>query len=160
MTVEDRLAALERAVRRARWLNLGLGTLLLLAWAGLAWIFVGTPRVLRAQRFEIVNSKGAAVELATSPDGDGFIGITDSKGAARIRMGVSRKNIGMIETYTAHDQKVVAVGGSGAGGQVAIFNNVGHRVVDIQSSKTNCGAIVVNDYDGSFHSGLTGDRRL
>jgi hypothetical protein len=160
MTVEERLAGLERAARRAKWLNLTFGVLLGLSLAGIGYVLFGTPRVLRAQRFEVVNAKGAAVEISSSTDGDGFIALSDSLGLPKVRMGVSKNNVGMVQTYLGPDQKAVSIGGSGAGGQIGIFNSAGAKVVDMQSSKTNCGAIVVNDFDGGFHSGISGDRRL
>jgi hypothetical protein len=159
MTVDERLAVLERAVKRSKWLNVTFGTLLAISLAGLGYILFGTPAKLRARKIEIVSDKGAAIELSSSSDGDGFLSLSDAQGIPKVRMGVSRKNVGMIETYAHADQKVVSIGGSGAGGQVGVFNAAGAKVVDIQSSKTNCGTIIVNDYDGVFHGGLSGDRR-
>lgn len=160
MTVDERLAVLERAVRRAKWLNVTFGTLLALSLAGSAYILFGTPSVLRVRKLEVVGIKGPAMELSSSADGDGFLSLADGLGVPKVRMGVSRKNVGMIETYSGADHKAVSIGGSLGGGQLGIFNSQGAKVVDIQSSKTQCGTIVVNDFDGGFHSGLSGDRRL
>jgi hypothetical protein len=51
------------------------------------------------------------------------------------------------------------IGGTGSGGQVAVFNNTGHRVVDMQAKKTNSGAIIVSDFDGNIVQGIEGDSR-
>jgi hypothetical protein len=40
-----------------------------------------------------------------------------------------------------------------------VFNNTGHRVVDMQAKKTNSGAIIVSDFDGNIVQGIEGDSR-
>ena len=159
LTVEERLDKLEKSARRWRFTSLGL----FLGLAGLSavfgWTQVRIAGVVRAQRFEIVHDKGIALELAASPDGDGHIELFNAIGTPRVKIGNSRRNAGTIETYSGHEQKMITIGGSGSGGQIAVYNSSGNKVVDVQSSKTNCGALAVNNFDGQFREGIWGDRR-
>lgn len=159
LTIEERLENLEKSARRWRFISLAL----FLGLAGLAgystWAQVRIPHVVRARRLEIIHDKGVALELASSPEGDGHFELFNAIGTPRVKIGNSRRNAGTIETYSGHEQKLISIGGSGSGGQVAVFNSSGHKVVDVQSSKTNCGALAVNNFDGEFREGIWGDRR-
>ncbi len=159
MTVEERLALLERSLRRWRWVSLGLVVAAVLLGGGLSWSIWGTHTSIRTKGLYVVNEKGYAIELTTSAEGDGLISVNDHASFPRVMFGNSQKGFGKLEMYTGHSQRLVMIGGTGSGGQVAVFNNTGHRVVDMQAKKTNSGAIIVSDYDGNIVQGIEGDSR-
>lgn len=159
MTVEERLTKLEKAVRRWRFLCYGLGGLLVVTAAGVALDYLGLRGTVKAKRFIVGNDKGAAIELDSSSDGDGVISVHDAKGLPRVLIGNSQRGFGTMELYGGADHKLIFIGGSGSGGQIALFNNEKRKVVDLQATKSNCGAIHVNDYDGHVMNGISGDRR-
>ena len=159
MTVEERLAKLEKTVRLWRIATAALLVISAVLGGGLGMLFFGAPSVLRAKSFHVVNDKGVALELTHTAEGDGLAVFNAGAGAGvpRIRLGTSTKGFGMMELYGGHEQRLISVGGSGSGGLVSIYNNSGKKVVDLQSSKTNSGAVLVNDYDGVFRQGFSGD---
>jgi hypothetical protein len=159
MTVEERLAKLEKSLKRSRYLSLALVLGIAALAGGLAYDFLGVRGTLRARRLVVVNERGTAIELDSTTDGDGIISIHDSMNIPRALLGNSRKGFGTLELYSGAQQKLVSIGGSGSGGQIAVFNNSGRKVIDAQASKTNSGAIAVNDFDGNYAHGLFGDRR-
>jgi hypothetical protein len=147
------------ARRRWRLVGWGLVACSLLLGAGLVWSIWGTRGSIRTRNLYVVNDKGYAVELTTSAEGDGLISVNDHANFPRVMFGNSQKGYGKLELYTAQSQRLVMIGGTGSGGQVAVFNNTGHRVVDMQAKKTNSGAIIVSDFDGNIVQGLEGDIR-
>jgi hypothetical protein len=159
MTVEERLTRLEKTLRRWRYLSLILVLAVAGLAGGLAFDFLGVRGTIRAKRVLVVNERGSAVELDSTTEGDGIISIHDSMNVPRALMGNSRKGFGTLELYSGAQQKLVSIGGSGSGGQLAVFNNSGRKVIDAQASKTNSGAIAVNDFDGNYAHGMFGDRR-
>jgi len=159
MTVEERLTRLEKSLKRWRLTTNVLGLVCALLAGGLAWEHLGTKGTIRARNIYVVNEKGNAIELTTSNEGDGLISVNDQLSLARVMLGTSQKGFGKLELYTGSQQRLATFGGTGSGGQVAIFNNAGHKVVDLQAKKTNSGAIVVNDFEGRFVNGLEGDSR-
>lgn len=158
-TVEERLEGLEISVRRWRRLSLGLGGMVLLVIGVVAIDYLGLRGTVHARRFVVRNEKGIALELEVSPQGDGLISINDSKGLPRVLLGNSQKGFGTLELYGGDEHKMVFLGGSGSGGQIAVYNNEKKKVVDLQATKTNSGAVVVNDFDGRYVHGLSGERR-
>jgi hypothetical protein len=159
MTVEERLAKLEKTMRRWRFSSLGFGATLLVLTLAVSIDYLGLRGTVQAKKFLIRNEKGAAIELESSTEGDGLISIHDSKGLPRVLMGNSQKDFGTIELYGGSEQKMVFLGGSGSGGQIALYNNEKRKVVDLQATRTNSGAVVVNDFDGRYVHGLSGERR-
>jgi len=159
MTVEERLTKLEKSLRRWRYLSLSMVVAGAGLAGGLAYNFLGVHGTIRARRLVVVNERGAAIELDSTTEGDGIISVHDSMNVPRALMGNSRKGFGTLELYSGAQQKLVSIGGSGSGGQLAVFNNSGRKVIDAQASKTNSGAIAVNDFDGNYAHGLFGDRR-
>ena len=159
MTVEERLARLEKSLRRWKFLSLGLALAVLAVAGGTAYDFLGVRGTVRAKRFIVVNERGAAIELDSTTEGDGIISLHDSMNIPRALLGNSRKGFGTLELYSGAQQKLVSIGGSGSGGQIAVFNNSGRKVIDAQASKTNSGAIAVHDFDGNYIHGLFGDKR-
>lgn len=158
-TVEERLAGLESSVRRWRLLSMTLAGLMLLVLGVIGVDYLGLRGTIHAKRFVIRNEKGIALELEVSPQGDGLISINDGKGLPRVLLGNSQKGFGTIELYGGDEHKMVFLGGSGSGGQIAVYNNEKKKVVDLQATKTNSGAVVVNDFDGRYVHGLSGERR-
>jgi hypothetical protein len=126
---------------------------------GLTYDLLGVRGTMRVRRLIVVNERGSAVEIESSEDGDGIVSIHDSMNIPRALLGNSRKGFGTLELYGGAQQKLVSVGGSGSGGQIAVFNNSGKKVIDAQASKTNSGALAVHDFDGNYANGLFGDRR-
>ena len=53
---------------------------------------------------------------------------------------------------------LVYVTATDTGGAVAILNNTGQDVVNLQSSKTNCGLMIAKDYNGNSRESLSGSR--
>jgi len=159
MTVEERLTRVEKSLRKWRWLSVGLLVVATASAGALVYDFVGVRGTIRAKRLLIVNARGTAVEIESNGDGDGIVSVHDSMNVPRALLGNSRKGFGTLELYSGAEQKLVSVGGSGSGGQIAIFNNSGHKVIDAQASKTNSGAIAVHDFDGNYAHGMFGDRR-
>lgn len=158
MTVEERLVKLEKSMRRWRFSSIGLGVAILVALAGVGVDYAGLRGTVRAKKFVVANDKGAAIELENSPEGDGLISIHDAKGLPRVLLGNSQKGFGTVELYGGAEQKMVFLGGSGSGGQIALYNNDKKKVVDLQATRTNSGAIIVNDFDGRFVHGFSGER--
>jgi hypothetical protein len=159
LTVEQRLDRVEKSLRRSRFLNVGLVLAVLGLGGGLGYDFFGTRGTIRARRLIVVNERGTAVEIDSNDEGDGIVSLHDSMNVPRALLGNSRKGYGTLELYSGAQQKMVSIGGSGSGGQIAIYNNSGRKVIDAQASKTNSGAIAVHDYDGNYSNGLFGDRR-
>lgn len=159
MTVEERLGKLEKSLRLWRFASIGMGVAVFVALAAAGVDYLGLRGTVRAKKFVVVNDKGAAIELENSPEGDGLISIHDSKGLPRILLGNSQRGYGTMELYGGSEQKMVFLGGSGSGGQIALYNNEKKKVVDLQATRTNSGAVVVNDFDGRYVHGLSGERR-
>ena len=159
LTVEERLARIEKSLKRSRLLCLGLLLGSLGLTGGLLYDFLGVRGTVRARRLIVVNEHGSAVEIESSEDGDGIVSVHDSMNIPRALLGNSRKGFGTLELYSGAQQKLVSIGGSGSGGQIAVFNNSGKKVIDAQASKTNSGAVAVHDFDGVYANGLFGDRR-
>lgn len=159
MTVEERLLKLEKALRLWRFAGIGLTVAVSLALAAIGADYLGLRGTIRAKKFVVLNEKGSAIELENSPEGDGLISIHDAKGLPRVLLGNSQKGFGTLELYGGADHKMVFLGGSGSGGQIALYNNEKKKVVDLQATRTNCGAIVVNDFDGRYIHSLSGERR-
>src|SRR4029077_6524895 len=78
MTVEERLAKLEKSLRRSRFFSLALVLAIAGLAGGLAYDFLGVRGTLRARRLVVVNERGTAIELDSTTDGDGIISIHDS----------------------------------------------------------------------------------
>jgi hypothetical protein len=159
MTVEERLTRLEKRFRRWRFFSLFLVLAVVGLAGGLAFDFLGIRGTIRTRRLIVVNERGSAIELDTTTEGDGIVSLHDSMNIPRALLGNSRKGFGTLELYSGAQQKLVSIGGSGSGGQLAVFNNSGRKVIDAQASKTNSGAIAVNDFDGNYAHGMFGDRR-
>jgi len=159
LTEEERLSRVEKSLRRWKRLSLALTVGVIALAGGVLFDFFGVRGTIRARRMIVVNERGAAIELDTTTDGDGIISLHDSMNLPRALLGNSRKGFGTLELYSGGEQKLVSIGGSGSGGQIAVFNNSGRKVIDAQASKTNSGAIAVNDFDGNYAHGLFGDRR-
>lgn len=159
LTVEQRLERVEKSLRRARSLSLVLLLAVSGLGGGLAYDFLGVRGTIRARRVVILNEKGIAVEVESNDDGDGIVSVYDSMNVPRALLGNSRKGFGTLELYSGAQQKMVSIGGSGSGGQIAVYNNSGRKVIDAQASKTNSGAIAVHDFDGNYAHGLFGDPR-
>ena len=159
LTIEQRMERVEKSLRKSRYLNLVMGLLVVSLSGGLIYNFFGVRGTIRAKRLIVVNSRGSAVEIDCNDEGDGIISLNDSMNLPRALLGNSKKGYGTLELYTGAQQKMVSVGGSGSGGQIAVYNNSGRKVIDAQASKTNSGAIAVHDYDGNYAHGIFGDRR-
>lgn len=159
MTVEERLIKLEKSMRLWRFASTGLGAAVAMALIAVAIDHLGLRGTVRAKKFVVLNDKGAAVEIENSPEGDGLISLHDFKGLPRVLLGNSKKGYGTMELYGGSEQKIVFLGGSGSGGQIALYNNEKKKVVDLQATRTNCGAVVVSDFDGRLIQHLSGERR-
>jgi hypothetical protein len=149
MTIDERIARLERAVRWARWTNLLLFGLLLCVGGFSGWLWLGPKGTVRAKRIEIANAKGEAVVIETTPNGDGYIAIANSKGDDRVLLGTSRSGNGTAFFYTGEESPLVFIGGGEGGGKVEVFNKSKQSVAVMKAGATNQGAISVQDHNGN-----------
>lgn len=154
---DDRLTKLEKSVRFWRWFSMGVGGMFLLVTLGQGWLLYSSMQVLRTRKVEIVNAKGVAVEISADADGEGQVSIRNGKGDPRIVLGTSRKNTGLIDIYGMHEERVAGLGGTASGGMLVLFNSSGHRVVDVQALKNNCGAVMVHNFDGELRHSMSGE---
>ena len=155
---DDRLAKLEKSMRFYRWTTLGLVIVVSVLALGQGYLNFTIPSVTRTRRLEVVNDKGAVIELSAQDSG-GLMTISNEKGRARLLMGASRKGTGQVELHGANDERAALLWGTTSGGMLVLFNSDQKPVVDIQSDKKNCGVIAVNNYAGEYREGLVGDRR-
>lgn len=159
MSVEERLSRLEKSVRYWRWTSWALAAVLLIVAIFVCIDQVGLRGTIRAKRIIVRGEKGTAIELESSSTGDGLISINDSKSLTRVLLGTSQRGFGTVELYGGDEQRVVLLGGSGSGGQIALYNNEKKKVVDMQATKSNCGAVIVSDFDGRQVNHMSAERR-
>ncbi len=89
MTIEEMSARLEKVERQNRWMRAGGIAALVLAAAGAAMgQAVPAPKVIQAERFEVVDSKGKSrVSIGAAEDGSSGLEISDNKGKPRVAVG-------------------------------------------------------------------------
>src|SRR5262249_13529455 len=128
MTVEDRLSRVEKSLRKWKFTNLALAIAVAALAGGVGYDYLGVRSTLRARRVLVVNERGSAIELDSTTEGDGIVSVHDSLNVPRAILGNSRKGYGTLELYGGAQQKLISVGGSGSGGQIAVYNCSGHKV--------------------------------
>ena len=130
MTVEERLALLERTNRR---LKVGVGLLLLSVFAGTLLGFAHqdtTPDVIEAKAFHVVTD-----------DGTVLLKLEDTFG---IGMGLG----GTVTTLSGEGKKLVLLAGSSGGGVVTTFNELGQELVMLGATTEGEGKVSTLDPSG------------
>lgn len=131
MSAEERLARFERRTRR--WnLILSCAVVGLVGYVGFKEFTVA--RIIRAQKLQVVGDHGKTViELRVKDTGDG-----------------------QIDTYSAKQEPMISLGTSPTGGMLNLYNQMGHPIVSVQSTKANAGAVFVKNQEGQTQESLNG----
>ncbi|MBU4271382.1 MAG: hypothetical protein KKA28_05920 [Planctomycetes bacterium] len=161
MTIEERVAELERKNRRLTWmLTVAGGTVALLAvltsCTGMTPAGNAPQESVTARQFVLVDEKGESrAELAVIGDMPG-LALADENGKTRAQLTVTDKGPA-LELYNEKGKLIVAIGApeDGGGGIVEVFNSSGIMVATIQANKRNCGSVAVFDFDGKPKRALT-----
>lgn len=108
-----------------------------------------------------LNSEEQPSVIIAATDNGGELTTCNGKGKPTVTLsnGSGRNGGGQIAVQNDQGQKVVAIGVTeeGSGGSIEVLNSRGKRVAFMQSSKTSCGLIVASDSDGNVRQGLTGE---
>ncbi len=113
-TVEQRLAYLERSVRRYRVTTWALALAFVVA-ATVAASGDGVKDLVRARRFEIVNDAGAVgVVATTTDDGSGTVVLNNKAGTPMVGLR-SENNGGRIVVMNSTSETVVVAGADASG---------------------------------------------
>jgi hypothetical protein len=107
--IAERLAPLERHVRRYRRLSLGLGLLMLIGVCMAAQTPPDTSPVLRATRLEIVDDAGRVVFSAEAQKGGGMIRVLTQAGKAGVVVAATDLG-GRLEVLNREGQEMFSVG--------------------------------------------------
>lgn len=159
MTMEERLAKLEKAMRRWRWATLALLIAIGPLLAGTGYLMFGVQRVVRARKLEILNDQGLQVVVLDSFKSGGIVGTRNSHGHPVITLSLDETGDGLLETCNAKGVPMVHVTTTPTGGALRIRNNLGREVVGLQSNKANCGVMMAKDVDGQTQAMLSGSQR-
>lgn len=176
MTLEERLARLERQNRR---MKCGLALLLVVGVAAGLLGFSSqdaVPDVVKARAFHVVgkdgkllvkledvgtgadvagtvttlNSKGQElVELTATLDGNGMVITRNGKGNELVELRTAADGEGMVRILNGKGQAIVRLGViAGGAGSVTTLNGKGRELVDLTMSKDGRGAVAIYDPSG------------
>lgn len=150
--IEDRIAALEKGNRRLRgvlaatWVVLGLGGALGLTQVESS-VGSGTiaPKVVRAERFEVVGPDGKVFVALDKLDGAGMVITSDADGkplsVLAAEKGLSGR-FGIIATFGSAGEALVGLGSTDLGfGTVTTYNKSGERLASLTSNEEGDGLI-------------------
>lgn len=156
--MEERVERLENMIGRWRKISAGLlaGCLLFLGLFG--WREFGTRGTVKARTIQIVGISGSKTIELTSNNLGGVIRTLNADGASLFLASPDSEGRGTVATYNGKGQEIVYITATSTGGAVAVMNNIGKDVVNLQSSKTNCGLMIAKDYDGVSRESLSGSR--
>jgi hypothetical protein len=146
VTIEDRVVALERSVRRSKAAAVALSLLLV------AVICHGAGREddnqVRTRRLAIVNRDGhEVVAISSSPDGDGIMDISSGRGTRSLQL-VSLADGGAVRVCMGNDRNGVTIGAvERKGGSILVYDENERAKVQAVSTPAG-GAVTVIDADG------------
>ena len=156
--MEERVERLELAIRRWRYVSYGLVAGLVLFASLFSWREFGTRGTVKARFIQVIGSNGSKVVELSSNDLGGIIRTTNVDGASLFLAASDPKGRGSLATYNGKGSELVYVTATDTGGALAIMNNIGNDVVNLQSSMTNCGLMISKDYNGNSKENLSGSR--
>jgi hypothetical protein len=158
LTMDERVERLELALRRGRYVVFGLVGTVVLIGTLFAWREFGTRGTVKARTIQIVGAGGARVIELTSNNIGGVIRTSNLDGNSLFLTAADPEGRGTIATFNGKGNEIVYIAATSTGGAVAVMNNIGKDVVNLQSSKTNCGLMIAKDYDGNSRESLSGSR--
>jgi hypothetical protein len=146
-SIERRLAALERGNRRLKvglgvsWLAVGIAAALGLTQVESA----SDSKVVRAERFEVVDSDGRVYVALDKLDGAGMVITSDAAGkplsVLAAEKGLSGR-FGIIATFGSAGEALVGLGATDLGfGTVTTYNKTGDRLTALTSNEEGDGLI-------------------
>jgi len=148
--IEDRLAALEKGNRHLKgvlaltWIALGLGASFGLTQVGQSSDSTAT-KVVRAERFEVVDSDGKVFVALDKLDGAGMVITSDAEGkplsVLAAEKGLSGR-FGIIATFGSAGEALVGLGSTDLGfGTVTTYNKSGERLASLTANEDGDGLI-------------------
>lgn len=156
--MEERVERLEKAIRQWRYVSCGLVGGLVLFSTLFLWREFGTRGTVKARTIHIVGGNGVKVVELSSNEVGGVIRTTNADGASLFLAAADPLGRGTLSTFNGKGSELVYIAATGTGGAVAIMNNMGKDVVNLQSSKLNCGLMMAKDYDGNTRESLSASR--
>lgn len=131
MSAEERLARFERHTRR--WnLILTVAVIGLCGYVGYREFCVAG--IIRARELKIIGDHGRMiVHMTRDQEGDG-----------------------LVETFSAKEQKMVSISTSPTGGMFNLYNQMGNAIVSVQSNKLSSGSVSVRNVDGHTQDSMSG----
>lgn len=127
MTIEQRLAAVERQLRFHRLVIAGL-LVALVALVGYG-ATEGVPDVIRARSFEVVNPEGQAVIAARADKDGGGLWLYNVEGQLVVVAHAGKDGGGVLALYNAEGQSGVGAAALKDGGGLALYNAKGQQGV-------------------------------
>ncbi|MBU4272302.1 MAG: hypothetical protein KKE86_14320 [Planctomycetes bacterium] len=162
MTIEERVAELERKNRRLTWmLTVAGGTVALLVVlavaSGMAPAGDAPLEIVTAREFRLVDAQGRLrAKLVTDKEGSGLV-LADEKGQARASLAVKEEGPWLVLIDEKGKPAVTICDGNGGGGILEVFNPLGNSVVNVQANKENHGMVAVCDHNGEPKRALVGE---
>ena len=158
--MEERVERLEKSMRRWRFISLGLVVGLSLFSGLFAWREFGTRGSIKARTIHIVGQGDAKlVELSSNTQG-GVIRTSNLEGSSLFLTASDPKGRGTVATFNGKGSELVYVAATDSGGALVVMNSMGTEVVNLQSSKANCGLMIARDYEGNTRETLSGSRGI
>lgn len=148
MDIEQRLLRLERQNRRLKWCLTGL---VLLAVAS---VLIGqvapakVPKVVQANRFEVIGDNGKPLVVLKSRFGFGTIQCLGPQGRFLMEAGVRSDVAGLLSQLSAED-RAKAMAKFPLRGTVSTFGPIGQRAVILSSMADGKGSVTT--FDGMGH---------
>ena len=131
LSIEDRLAALEKSNRRLR-IALVAAALGGAALAGFGFTRpTPVPDLIQAKKFEVVNDHGTPVVwMETGPKG-GSIHTTNREGKRLFTATADEDGTGRIATLDGNGHDLVVLHSTTSGGMITTFNTKGAKVLSV-----------------------------
>lgn len=158
LTMDERVERLELALKRGRYIVFGLVGTVFLIGTLFAWREFGTRGSVKARSIQIVGAGGSKVIELSSNAAGGVIRTSNLDGNSLFLAAADPEGRGTLATFNGKGNEIVYIAATSTGGAIAVMNNIGKDVVNLQSSKTNCGLMIAKDYDGNSRESLSGSR--